>query len=323
MTLSQLPSNRPARRFYRGGAQITAWRGEPAAGEFEPEDWIASTTTVAGEAAVGLTVLPDGPLLSDAVRDDPEHWCGPAHVARFGADTKLLVKLLDAGQRLPVHAHPDGDFARRELGHAHGKAEAWYLLTAGVIHLGLRADVDPGELAALVAAQDTERLLGLLNRVEVAPGDAVYVPPGVLHAIGDGILLLELQEPEDLSILLEWRGFELDGARDGHLGLGFERALAAVEHTGRDPEALIVRGQRSGSVLPEAADEYFRLDRILVDGRARLEPGFAVLLIAEGQFVTTTGLEVSAGATLVAAHEAGPIDLVGRGEVLVCRPPAV
>ncbi|WP_231560250.1 hypothetical protein [Microbacterium hominis] len=40
-----------------------------------------------------------------------------------------LVKLLDAGQRLPVHAHPDDAFAAAHLGRAHGKAEAWYILS--------------------------------------------------------------------------------------------------------------------------------------------------------------------------------------------------
>jgi mannose-6-phosphate isomerase len=65
-----------------------------------------------------------------------------------------------------------------------------------------------------------------------------YVPPGVLHAVGKGVFLVELQEPEDLSILLEWRGFELDGERDGHLGLGFDLALEAVECRSRSSEEI-------------------------------------------------------------------------------------
>ena len=63
----------------------------------------------------------------------------------------------------------------------------------------------------------------------------VLVPAGRLHAIGEGVLLLELQEPEDLSILLEWGGFALDGERDGHLGLGFDLALSAVDHQRSPP----------------------------------------------------------------------------------------
>ncbi|MGO8610104.1 phosphoheptose isomerase, partial [Rhizobium johnstonii] len=77
------------------------------------------------------------------------------------------------------------------------------ILQGGVIHVGLRDDLDPRALRALVDRQDTAALLALLHAVEVSPGDVVWVPPGELHAIGAGVLLLELQQPEDLSILLE------------------------------------------------------------------------------------------------------------------------
>ena len=158
-----LPSNRPAERFYRGGARISAFRGEDRSAPREPEDWVASTTTVNGEPDVGLTTLPDGRVLRDAIEQDPIAWLGDGHVARWGSDTRLLVKLLDAGQRLPVHAHPHDDFAATHLGRAHGKAEAWYILQGGTVHVGLRQDVETADLAALVERQDATTLLGLLH----------------------------------------------------------------------------------------------------------------------------------------------------------------
>jgi hypothetical protein len=179
-----LPANQPADRFYRGGAAISAFRGAAAAGDRVPEDWVASTTTVAGHAHLGLSHLPDGTLLRDAMVHDPVAWLGREHVSCYGVDSKLLVKLLDAGERLPVHAHPAAEFARRHLGRAHGKAEAWFVLAGGEVYLGLTRDVTVGELRALVDDQDVERLLSMLHRREVAAGDTVYVPPGTLHAIG-------------------------------------------------------------------------------------------------------------------------------------------
>ena len=141
MDVVELSSNRPPERFYRGGARIAAFRGEPGpAPEREPEDWVASTTTLFGEQALGLSALPDGRLLAEAVVKNPVAWLGQAHVDAFGADTRLLVKLLDAGQRLPVHAHPHVSFASEHLGRAHGKAEAWYILSRGFVYLGLRED---------------------------------------------------------------------------------------------------------------------------------------------------------------------------------------
>jgi mannose-6-phosphate isomerase len=324
MDVILLPSNRPPERFYRGGRKITDFRGEPPAGDREPEDWVASTTALAGEDFLGVTVLPDGRSLTAAIEKEPEAWLGRAHLDRFGADTRLLVKLLDAGQRLPVHAHPHVSFADRHLGRVHGKAEAWYIVEGGEVYLGLRQDVTLEGLKSLVAGQDVDTLLGMLHRVEVRPGDIVYVPPGVLHAIGAGVFLVELQEPEDLSILLEWRDFELDGERDGHLGLGFDLALEAVERRGRAPEEIreLVKAAGHGpSVLPASADPYFVLERVALDGEADLEPGFAVLVILSGAGELKNGPRLAAGSTAVVPNAWGRLVLRGRGEVLACRPP--
>lgn len=322
-----LPANRPPARFYRGGARIARFRAEADAASHEPEDWVGSVTTVSGHESQGLTRLPDGRLLRDAIAADPEHWLGARHVARWGADPQLLVKLLDAGQRLPVHAHPSDAFAHTHLGRTHGKAEAWYILEGGIVHVGLREDVDPDRLAALVAAQDTDALLGLLHAVEVSAGDVVWVPPGELHAIGAGVFLLELQQPEDLSILLEWDGFALDGTRDGHLGLGFDVALRAVNHLARTSDevgALVRRAPASGSVFPAAADAFFRLDRHPLGSprtdAATLEPGFAIVIVTAGR-ADIDGIDASAGATLLVPAAAGAVPVRGNGEILVARPP--
>ena len=216
-------------------------------------------------------------------------WLGEAHLARWGVDSMLLVKLLDAGQRLPVHAHPDDTFAAAQLASAHGKAEAWFILKPGVVHLGLRRDVDRAELARLVQDQDTTNLLGLLNQVTVAEHDAVVVPPGTLHAIGRGVLLAEVQQPTDLSILLEWDGFAIDGSLEGHLGLGFDRALDAVDTRATRPEQLeqlVRRSALEGPAFPALADPWFRLDR--VTGSAAFDPGFAVIIATDGASVLTT-----------------------------------
>jgi mannose-6-phosphate isomerase len=324
MDVILVPSNRPPDRFYRGGRKITDFRGDPPAGDREPEDWVASTTTLAGAESLGVTVLPDGRPLPQAVKEAPEAWLGREHLDRFGVDTKLLVKLLDAGQRLPVHAHPHVSFAGRHLGRAHGKAEAWYIVEGGDVYLGLTRDIAADRLASLVRNQDVDEMLGLLHRVEVQPGDVVYVPPGVLHAIGAGVFIVEVQEPEDLSILLEWRDFELDGERDGHLGLGFDLALEAVERRSRSDAEIreLVRSAGFGpSVLPEAADAYFVLERAAVDGEADLDPGFTVLVMLAGEADIEGGPSLRAGTTAVAPNAFGRLVLRGRGEVLACRPP--
>ncbi len=325
----RLRSNCPEDRFYLGGAKISEFRGEPGLGPRTPEDWVASTTSVRGCDPMGLTTLPGGEMLLAEVERDPEPWLGSAHLEAFGADTKLLVKLLDAGQRLPVHAHPSGGFASTHLGSSHGKAEAWYVLHPGEVYLGLREDVDRAELLGLVNRQATDVLLEAMHRVPVSAHQTVFVPPGLLHAIGEAMFLVEVQEPEDLSILLEWRGFDLDGAVDGHLGLGFATALEAVETHARTAEeigALVGGGPSDGEVLPVGAEHFFRLERLSAASRPECPPGFAVVVVIDGDVVVHTSsgarIHAAAGATLLVPHAAGIVRFDGPGTVLVARPPA-
>ena len=241
----------------------------------------------------------------------------------------LLVKLLDSGQRLPIHAHPDAAFAGLHLGARHGKAEAWYILTPGEVFLGLVEEIPLARLRAMVEEQGVEGMLRRMHRVPVRPHQTVYVPPGVLHAIGQGILLAEVQEPEDLSILLEWRDFEIDGRADGHLGLGFDTALQAVETRARtvdEVSQLIRDDQGNGNLLAPESAEFFRLESVSVASETRVAGGFAVLIILDGSVSVTTDdgsiVEARRGATILAPFSAGELQVSGHGRVLIARPPA-
>ena len=134
----ELPPNLQ-RHFYAGGPRIAALRGLDIDAERMPEEWIGAVSAMFGQPERGLSRLADGTLVRDAVAADPEAFLGPEHVARYGADAGLLVKLLDAGERLPVHFHPGRAFARDALDSAHGKTEAWIILEAdrgATVHVG-------------------------------------------------------------------------------------------------------------------------------------------------------------------------------------------
>jgi mannose-6-phosphate isomerase len=166
----------------------------------------------------------------------------------------------------------------------------------------------------------------------VAAGDAVYVPPGVLHSTGEGVFLVEVQEPEDLSILLEWRDFELDGAAEGHLGLGFPVVIDAVDRSGRSAEEVerwIARcregEQLEGEVLPTEAAQFFRFAHHDIRGSSALGAGFAVGVVLAGELVLETAhggaLELTRGHTFVVPAAVGALRAVGEGRLLLCRPP--
>jgi mannose-6-phosphate isomerase len=321
-------------RFYLGGAAIAALRGTEPAGERVPEDWVGSTTTVFGEDDLGLSRLPDGRLLRDAAAADPVEFFGPSHAARLGADPGLLVKLLDAGERLPVHVHPDDVFARDALRSPYGKTEAWIVIGTSrddaSVAAGWREDVDAATLERWVREQDHDALLGALNPIPVAAGDAVFVPARTPHAIGEGVLIVELQQPSDMSVLLEWDGFGIADEDEATLGLGWGVALGAVESHARDAAAL--RGPGSGDgepvarLLPEAADAFFRADRLAPAPIAALEHGFAILLAIEGEgaLLPESGeaLAVRRGDAVLVPWAAGTCHLEGDLVAIACRPPA-
>lgn len=330
MDILRLGPNRPA-HFYRGGPWIASFRGLDDPDETRPEDWIASVTTRADDDSVGLTVLPDRRRLRDAVRADPEAYLGPDHVAAFGMDPALLVKLLNPAQRLPVHAHPDASFATHHLGCVHGKTEAWLVLEAepdAAVYLGFRDSMPDDVLRAWVDEQRVGSLLDSLNRLPARRGDAFLVPAGVPHAIGNGVLLVELQEPTDFSIFLEWDGFRLDPSA-GHLGLGFDLALQAVDRSARDVSALMsaqsVDAPRVRRPLPDEADQFFRAD-VLRPGNDEilLAPAWTVLIVTDGAGrleARVQSEELHRGDVLLVPWGVGPVRLVGDVTVIRCRPP--
>jgi mannose-6-phosphate isomerase len=330
--LLALGSNRP-RQFYTAGDQLAAFTGVRSEDRFRPEDWLGSTTTRFGSEADGLTVLGDGESLAKAVAEDPWFWLGSDHLDAFGADTNLLVKLLDAGQRLPVHLHPTRSFARGHLGSHHGKTEAWIVLGVqgeGEVWLGFQRDVERPELEGWVRSQDRSALLGALNRLSVQAGDAILVPAGTPHAIGPGVFCIELQEPTDFSLNLEWAGFELPSGLDGQLGLSMDTVLEAVRHgalTGPQLDGLRRRleaGGPQGSILPAEADPFFRAERVGAGAERGLEPGFSVLVVLAGSGTISAGdttLPVRRGSIVLSAWGGGPLRLEGDIDIVRCLPP--
>jgi mannose-6-phosphate isomerase len=327
----RLTANQP-QRFYRGGSAIARFRGNSLDGEHVPEDWVGSTTSIVNSAPFGLSTLPDGQLLRDAVAADAEAFLGTEHLEAFGPDPRLLVKLLDAGQRLPVHVHPNGAFAQEHLGARCGKSEAWLMLAGGTIHLGFGVDIDAETLERWFDAQDAAAMLGALNEVTVSPGDCVYVPAGTPHAIGEGVFMVEAQEPSDLAVLLEWRGFI--GVESATMGLDQETALAATRRSAVSREELADWTRRGADapelrpgargVVPPEAQPFFRVEWLRPDGTVLLEPSWAILVAIDGKGLLATEdgeLELTRGDTVLVPYGAGASELTGAVEAIRCLPP--
>ncbi len=218
------------------------------------------------------------------------------------------MKLLDAAERLPVHAHPNRSFARLHFGSPFGKTEAWIVLATrspdASVAVGLREPVDRETYRGWIERQEAAALLGSLNDVRVRPGDVVFVPAGVPHAIGAGILLVELQEPTDFSIICEWTGFPVR-AENASLGLGWDVAIGALDLDAFAPE----KG------LPETAREFFWADETPAPaGR------FGVWVVLEG-VGAIAGERAVAGDCFAVPASVERIDVAGDVRVLRCLAP--
>jgi len=137
----------------------------------------------------------------------------------------LLLKIIDAGRTLSVQVHPDEKTAARLGGRP--KTEAWYIIDVepeAFIYAGLNPGVSKDDFAGAIRKGTVENLL---NRVYVKPGDFVYLPSGTIHALGAGVLLIEIQQASNTTYrVYDWGRKGLDGKpRQLHV----EQALESID----------------------------------------------------------------------------------------------
>ena len=332
-------------RVYRGGKLFHGFFGDPAEDGFLPEEWIASSVRAlnrdSNNLLEGISLLErDGTPFTAYLEHHPEALGGRA-------DLGILVKILDSSIRLPVQAHPDKPFARRHFNSAHGKTEMWIVLATrgdARIHFGFKGPVSRTEFAAAVAASETDRdaMARLLNSVPARPGDVYLIPPRVVHAIGEGCLILEVQEPTDFTLQPEaWCGDYRLNEFEKYLGLAPEVALecfdfndlvgAKAVRRGRiDPrvvssdDTVTVESLISSDVSPDFSVNRYFLRR----GTVAVPPGPAVHVVTEGE-----GTLVSAGGRRGIARgsyffqpagaERATMETASTLTVVECLPPAL
>jgi len=213
----ELPQNR-VWRSYLGGRILDELAGEtdPCDSHF-PEDWIGSVTAAHnpdphGENEGISKVHVDGQemLFTELIAMDPDYFLGAEHVARFGQQSMVLIKFLDAAVRLQLQAHPTADFAKKHLDSNSGKAEAYYILSIredvedAYVYLGFQRPPDREEFKRWIEQQDLAAMLSCFDKISVKPGDVLFIPGGVPHAIGEGIFMVEIMEPSDLVVRFEF-----------------------------------------------------------------------------------------------------------------------
>ena len=113
-------------------------------------------------------------------------------------DTPLLVKIIQAKESLSIQVHPDNEYARKWEG-CKGKTEMWYILDCekdAFLYYGLKHRVSPGEFTKRIK---NHTILEICRKVKVKKGDVFFIPPGMVHAIGKGITLAEVQQNSNIT----------------------------------------------------------------------------------------------------------------------------
>ncbi|WP_207956165.1 class I mannose-6-phosphate isomerase [Rubrobacter marinus] len=183
------------RTYYFGERLIPEMLGK----EGMPDGRVAESWEVSDYREARETVA-NGPYAGrpfhELVEEFPDEMVGQGWQ---GPHFPLLLKFLDASHMLPVHLHADDETAREKHGEPHGKSEAWHVLWAAPgasILAGVKDGLSREDLFRAFKDEDFD---GVMPRHEVRTGETVYVPGGIIHSFGPGILIAEIQQTSDLG----------------------------------------------------------------------------------------------------------------------------
>lgn len=158
----------------------------------------------------------------------------------------LLVKLLDAADKLSVQVHPDDAYALAHEGNELGKSEMWVILHAepsAEVVLGIKKEVTPDQLRRGITDGSLEHLL---HRVPVKAGDHVCVPSGTLHAIMGGILIAEIQQNSNTTYrVYDWNRTQNGKPRPLHINKAMDVIDFNIVEPGIRPALLL--GESGGA----------------------------------------------------------------------------
>lgn len=272
-----------------------------------------------------LSCHPDGPSyitngeyagmsLAQYIEKEGKNVLG-SYCERFD-DFPILIKFIDAKDNLSIQVHPDNGFAMENEGQF-GKTEMWYVMECepdAFLYYGFCKEITKEEFVRRIK---DETLTEILHKVQVQPGDILFIEAGTLHAIGKGIVIAEIQQNSNVTYrVYDYGRVGTDGKkRDLHI----EKAIAVTKR---------VPLLRSKSFNPHVADcEYFTVDKLNLDGNIMEHMGgyigkesFASILIMEGEgHIACKGevLPYRKGDSLFLSAGSGRYDIFGCCEALV------
>lgn len=248
-----LKSNR-VWRTYPGGKRLDQMEGatNPEDNHF-PEDWIGSTTRAVNigrehmiEEGLSKVTLGGKTMTLKALCElMPEAMLGPEHVKKYGTNTQFLLKFLDSAIRLHIQCHPTIPFAQKHLNSNSGKTEAYVILSIRdnvenpYIYMGFQNPPSKEEFKKMIEDQNSEEILSCFEKIPIKPGDVFMVPGGMPHAIGEGVFMIEIMEPTDFAVRIEFeRGGYVLPEESRFMNRGIDFAVSMFDFTPTSIESI-------------------------------------------------------------------------------------
>lgn len=244
-----------------GGSRLKDDFGKVSDQEPMGESWECSThpdgpSTVEGGKHAGR-------LLTEVLREHPEYL--GTH-PRTEGELPILIKFIDAKEDLSVQVHPDDAYAREHENGALGKTEMWYVLEAAKdakLIYGLHHDTDRDTLRRGIESGTVEKYL---QKVPVKKDDLFYIEAGTIHALGAGVLVVEIQESSNVTYrLYDYDRVDKDGNKRAlHIDKALE--VASLKSSAEPVQPLRVLKYRQGCASELLCRcKYFQVERVLLN----------------------------------------------------------
>lgn len=223
------------------------------------ESWELSS--VDGDISVVTNGYLEGNNLQELIEVYMGDLVGDKVYERFGVEFPLLIKLIDATSDLSVQVHPN-DALAMERHHAWGKTEFWHILESDPGSYLIAGFSEPISKQQYLDALKEKVLGNILQYHKVKKGDSMFIPAGIVHAIGKGIVLAEIQQTSDITYrIYDWDRVDESGkGRDLHT----ELAIDAIDFDAKQ-EVLQTEQQIIGVPNRLISNQYFCVNRLFLE----------------------------------------------------------
>ncbi len=270
-----------------GGTKLKDLFNKQTDSDITGESWEISN--VPGDISIVSNGELKGKSLTDLISEYKGALVGNKIYKEFGEKFPLLIKFIDAKENLSIQLHPNDKLAK-ERHNSFGKTEMWYVMDADAnskLNVGFSKDLDKD---SYLEALNSGKILEVLNFEDVKKGDSFFIKEGLVHAIGAGCMIAEIQQTSDITYrIYDWDRVDAEGnSRELHTDL----ALDALDYKfNKDFKCSYETSPNKSSNI--ASCEYFTTNFLKVEGELDKDyselDSFVIYMCVEGELEVLIG----------------------------------